>query len=101
MLSLGEAMNHFSGHTTMDMDRESLPWGVFIFLFIVFYFATWYDLSYTVRDPNTVQEITVLVDKGLLGRRIGLFCLGGVGLFNLIYSIISCISSKIINRYFS
>ena len=73
--------------SNIDENVENLPWALFLFLFIIFYFATWYDLFYTVKGPNTVEEMTLLVEKGLLGRRIGLFCLGGVGLFNLLLKI--------------
>jgi len=67
--------------------RENLPWSLFCFLFVIFYFATWYDPLYTIRDPRTAQEIGLLVEKGNLGRRIALFALGGWGLFNLIFKV--------------
>jgi len=78
-------MRHYSGHDLMDKDGGSLPWGTFLFLFAIFYFATWYDLFYTTRDPATAQEIGMLINKGLLSRRIALFVLGGFGLFNLLF----------------
>jgi len=75
-------MIHYSEYNSGD-NEEKLPWGFFLFLFIIFYFTTPYDLIFTIREPITAQSIIMHTDKGDLGRRISLFMLGLFGMFNI------------------
>lgn len=74
LLSTNKTMNNFNNKT-------KVPWTSFIFLFAVFYFATWYKPLYTIQDPITAESIIHLTEEGNLGRRIALISLGAFGLF--------------------
>jgi len=78
-------MSSYSGSRTVKMNGEPLPWVLFCFLFVIFYFATWYDPLYSIKEPATEQSIGKLIERGDLGRRIALITLGGWGAFNLLF----------------
>ena len=46
-----------------------------------FYFATPYDLLYTVRDPHSIDTIKELIQRGDVGRRLALPALGALGAY--------------------
>jgi O-antigen ligase len=77
-------MSHYSGHDPVTKNAKKLPWGLFLFLFIIFYFATPYDPFFTIREPITAELMVMQTDKGDLGRRISLVVLGLFGLYNIL-----------------
>lgn len=78
-----KAMADAAGFTVVQVERvlNTKPrWVIFVFLFLVFAFATPYEFDYTVRVPR-VEDMVATAEDGTLGRKLALPFLGlfGVG----------------------
>ena len=69
-------MNVLSRPIKLQGVRDSLPWGKFFFLFVVFFLATPYELFYSLTESATIERFIDATNQGSLGRRVGMVALG-------------------------
>jgi O-antigen ligase len=63
--------------------NTKLPWAIFIFIVVIFFFATPYDFYFSLQEKVTVEKFSEATELGSLGRRIGLIVLSLFSLFIL------------------
>ena len=67
-------------------DRPALPWGLFLFLHLIFFFANLDPdkIPFPVAQAATVEAIEQSQEQGMLGRRIAFIALGAVAIVSLV-----------------
>jgi len=79
-------INDIDSHTTKAQESGRLPWLLFIFLAIVFFFA-YHDISYSKNiggQDQTTDALVAMLSQGQVSRRIALLSLGVVAIISLV-----------------